>query len=176
MGGSGTGVGEEGRSIVSSSCSRSASGSGSSNTGSGCDVCGISISGRISSASASGSSSCSGSAFFARVDLVVLAFFDLVLLARPAPAFRLALLVAVDAVDIVDITDMVLVSIDSSKSGMSVMLRPSDCVDMLDWVDNRVEAFDVLDAFDVRPFLAFGRLEGAVVPAKWKKTQSGALR
>ena len=105
-----------------------------------------------------------------------MAFLDFLPLVRPQAAFRLAFDVAVDAVDIDDRTDVMLVSIDSSKSGMSVMPSPSDCTETLDCVDSRVDALDVLEAFDARPFFAFGRFEGAVVPAKWKKTQSGARR
>jgi hypothetical protein len=94
----------------------------------------------------------------------------------PVP-FRLPFVVAVDAVDIVDITDVVLVSIDSSRSGISSMLGPSESIVVLfDCVDKRVEAFDVREDLDARPFFAFGRFEGAVVPAKWKKGQSGDLR
>lgn len=72
-----------------------------------------------------------------------------------------------------DARDVVLVSIESSRSGMS------DCVDICDWVDSLVDALEVLEAFDerdVRPFLAFGRLDGAVVPAKMKNGQSCDLR
>ena len=164
IGGCGTGVGEGSK--FSDSLVDSASSCAGSMT-SGCDVCGISRfgSGSTSSASASGSTSGSASALFALVVRMVLAFLEFVRLTRPPAAFRFAF-VAVDAADIFDMTEMVLVSIDSSRSGMSVMLSPSDCIDMLDCVERRVEAFDVREAFEALPFLAFGRFEGAVVPAK----------
>jgi hypothetical protein len=44
-------------------------------------------------------------------------------------------------------------------------------LDIWDWVDSLVDAFEVLEAFDereARPFFALGRFEGAVVPAKMK--------
>jgi hypothetical protein len=127
--------------------------------------------------SGSSDGSGSGSGFFALVDLVVFAFLDLVVL-RPPVAFLFPLFVAVEVVDIVDLTDVVLVSIDSSRSGMSIILggSMSDCVDMFDCVDNRVDTFDVLDAFEALPFFAFGLLDGAVVPAKAKNGHSGFRR
>ena len=92
---------------------------------------------------------------------------------------------AVDALDIFDTIEVVLVSIDSSRSGMSVMLGASlsDSIDMFDCedsrfdrVDSRVEAFDVRADLEARPFFALGLLEGAVVPAKTKNGHSGFLR
>lgn len=83
---------------------------------------------------------------------------------------------AVEAIDIVDMTDMVLVSIDSSSSGISLALGASESIVVFDCVDSRVEAFEVRDGLDARPFFAFGRFDGAVVPAKWKKGQLGDLR
>lgn len=90
-------------------------------------------------------------------------------LVRPAPAFLLPFVVAVDAVDS---NETALVSIDSSRSGI---LATSDCIVTLDCVDSLVEAFDVLEARDVLPFLAFGLLEGAVDPANTKNGQPGDL-
>ena len=140
------------------------------------------------SVTSSGSGSCSGSgsgsAFFPLVDLAVFAFFDLEAL-RPPAAFRLPLFLAVDAVDMFDRTEVVLVSIDSSRSGMSVMLGASlsDRIDTFDWVESRFDRVDSLvDALEVRadlearPFFAFGLFEGAVVPAKTKNGHSGFLR
>ena len=92
---------------------------------------------------------------------------------------------AVDAVDMFDITDVVLVSIDSSRSGMSVMLGASlsdsidtfDCVESrFDRVDSLVDAFEVRADLEARPFFALGLFEGAVVPAKTKKGHSGFRR
>jgi hypothetical protein len=100
-----------------------------------------------------------------------LTFFDREDLA-PVAAFLFALLV-LEAFDTFEAIEVVETSMDSSRSGMS------DCIDSCDWVDSLVEAFDVLDALDerdARPFFAFGRFEGAVVPAKWKKGHSGARR
>ncbi len=136
----------------------------------------------------SSNSSGSGPAFFAFVFLfVVLARFVFVVFAlAPAPApFLFPFAVAVDAVDMVDMTDTALVSIDSSRSGMSrmlgsaaaadsiVVLSPTDCVDR-----RAVDALEVRDALDERapPFFARGRFDGAVVPAKWKKGQLGERR
>ncbi len=84
-----------------------------------------------------------------------------------------------------DAIEVVLVSIDSSRSGISVMLgaSPSDSTDIFDCVDNRfdrvdsrVEAFEVRADLDARPFFALGLLEGAVVPAKTKNGHSGFRR
>jgi hypothetical protein len=125
---------------------------------------------RSSGSSISSTGSDSGSVFFAFVDLVVLARFGFVVLAAP---FRLAFVVAVEAVDM---TDIVLTSIDSSISGMSIILPVSESIVVLDWVDNRLDAFEVRDALEARPFFALGRLDGAVLPAKWKKGQVGDLR
>ena len=130
------------------------------------------------------SSSGSGSAFFPLVDFVVFAFFDLVAF-RPPAAFRFPLFVPVDIVDMFDTIDVVLVSIDSSRSGISVMLgaSSSDCVDIFDCVDNRldlvdsrVDAFEVRADLEARPFFALGLFEGAVVPAKTKNGHSGFRR
>ena len=104
-------------------------------------------------------------AVFVRFGLAVFAF---------AAPFLFPLVVAVETVDIVDMTETPLVSIESSKSGMSLKLGISDIiVSLTDWVDRRVEAFDVREDLEARPFLARGRFEGAVVPAKWKKGQCG---
>lgn len=116
----------------------------------------------MSTASGSGTGSGSGSIF---------AFFERLDLAPPA-AFLFDLL-AVDAFDIFDAIEVELVSMESSRSGISSPRVTLDCV------DRRVEALEdreTLDDRDALPCLAFGRLEGAVVPAKTKKTQSGALR
>lgn len=111
----------------------------------------------------------SGSTSLIFFDLVVLARFDLEVLLFVAPAFRFPLLVAVD---ILDITEMLLVSIDSSRSGI---LGASDCMVIADCVDSLVETLDVREAREARPFLAFGLLDGAVLPAKTKKGQLGDL-
>jgi len=114
----------------------------------------------------SGSGSGSVSSFWDFTDRTVFALFDFVAFPLPPAPFRLPFVVAVEAVDIVDITDIVLVSIDSSRSGISFVLGPWESIVVFDWVDNRVEAFDVREAFEARPFFAFGRFVGAVVPAK----------
>ena len=140
-------------------------------------VCCVGVSSESASAVSPGvaSGSISASAFFDLVDFVVLARFDLADLAFPPAPFRFPFVV--DAVDIVDRTDVVLVSIDSSRSGISVMLVVSESmVAFCDCVDNRDEARDVLDVLDARPFFALGRFDGAVVPAKWKNGHAGDLR
>lgn len=99
-----------------------------------------------------------------------MARFVLVAVFAFAVPFLLPFVVAVDAVDMVVMTETPLVSIDSSRSGMSLRLGSSDIiVSFVDWVDMRVEALEVRDDLEARPFFALGRLEGAVVPAKWKK-------
>jgi hypothetical protein len=137
-----------------------------------------------SAISTSGSTSGTGwgSSFFAFVDLVAFGFFALVAFARLPAAFRFPFAVPVDVVDMMDMDDISLASIESSSSGMSP-LRPrlgaSDTIDiswMFDWLDIRVDAFEDLDVFEARPFFAFGRLAGAVVPANWKNRQSGDRR
>ncbi len=139
-------------------------------SGSGSSPISVGISG---SRDTSGSTSGSGSAFFAFVDRAVLVRFDLVVFGLPPAPFLLPFPVAVEAVDM---TDIVLVSIDSSRSGISIILGASENMVVFDWVDNRVEAFDVRDAFEARPFFAFGLFAGAVDPAKWKNGQLGDLR
>jgi hypothetical protein len=128
------------------------------------------------STSINSSGSGSGSAF-GLVDRVVFVFFDLMAL-RPPAVFLFPLLVAVDAVDMLDASEVVLVSMDSSRSGMSVMLGASlsDSIDMFDCVDSLVEAFDVRADLEALPFFAFGLFEGAVVPAKMKNGHSGFRR
>lgn len=150
-------------------------GSSISSTGSG------SGSGAGITTTSSDSGSGSACAFFVLVDRVVFAFFDFAVFLPPA-AFLLPLFVAVDATDIFDFTEIPLVSIDSSRSGMSVILGASisDCMVMSDCVDSRVDvlvdALEVLADFEARPFFAFGLFEGAVVPAKTKNGQSGLRR
>lgn len=108
--------------------------------------------------------------------LVAFAFFALVAFGFAA-AFLLPLVVAVDAVDMIDWMETPLVSIDSSRSGMSLVLGASErMVALTDCVDNLVDAFDVREDLDARPFFALGRFVGGVVPAKWKNGHSGDLR
>lgn len=46
-------------------------------------------------------------------------------------------------------------------------------MDKFDCVDSLVDALEVLEDRDARPFLAFGLLDGAVVPANVKNGQFG---
>lgn len=161
-------------------------------TGLGNDVswCGTASSSATTSTAGSSSFSCRGSAWWVCscgssgstgcfLDFVArVAFVRFVLLAFGfAAAFLLPLVVAVEAVDIMDWTETPLVSIDSSRSGISLMLGASESIVALtDCVDSLVEALDVRDDLDARPFFARGRFVGAVVPAKWKNRHSGDLR
>jgi hypothetical protein len=178
------GVGEGTSAVIESFFSRgdaSIIGWGSSISSAGSGTGSGSGAATTTTSSASGSGSGSGCAFFPLVDLVVFAFLDLVAFFPPA-AFRLPLLVAVDATDMFDWTDTVLVSIDSSKSGISTAVEASasDWIDMFDCIDRRVEALvdalDVLADFEARPFFAFGLFAGALVPANTKNGHSGLRR
>lgn len=85
------------------------------------DATSTAVSARGFSVSSSASSTVSGSsATFLLAALVVFARFDFVVFAVP---FRFPFVVAVEAVDM---TDIVLASMDSSKSGMSIMLAASE--------------------------------------------------
>jgi len=96
---------------------------GSTSTSSG--VCSGVISTGTSTSSA-GSGPGTGSSVFSFIDRVVFARFDFAVFARPPAPFRLPFVVAVDAVDIV------LVSMDSSRSGISMMLGASESIVVLE--------------------------------------------
>lgn len=129
----------------------------------------------VCSSDSSGSTGSTG-CFLDFVARVAFVRFVLVAFGFPA-AFLLPLVVAVEAVDIMDWIETPLVSMDSSRSGISLMLGASESIVALtDCVDSLVEAFDVRDDLDARPFFARGRFVGAVVPAKWKNRHSGDLR